>query len=1065
MSGATGDDRNGQDPSYWLEDERGRRYYLDGVATIGRGTDNDIRVESAIVSRYHALLRLTGGQWTLTDLESRNGTRLNGRDVEYPQQVSPDDEIHFADRLYVLRYLGPSLEAREPAGPPAFETRQTDNFEINIVDGSYAGRHLEYIASRVEQFRSAAVSVLQLTPATEPFRLFLVDDVSQVYPDAQPGMEGYASPDANAIVEIYRSDAPGASLERLLLDVLTYQAYGRAPDWPAQVRNAALTLIDEEAGRALASDEDLDLLAEALLDERLPDAGLLLGDREPEDVTLTTAAATSLLRYIGIRFGADALGRAFAELAAADPRTAIQQAVGRSLKSVDDSWRKDLKERSATGLRLFFRLVRPYLRPYRFRVAEIAFYVVLSVAFSIALARAQGFIFDEALIAGDRRLFGFIVIGLVLWFVFSSLLTLRESYVKEFVSERIAMDMRGALFGRLQVLDDRYYDRSESGDLITRMTTDLQRVQSALTQGVTEFLRLTVLFVAAMVTIIVTDWRLAFVAVIAAPFFLLTGRYLGPPVARASIERQQNYSLLTSFLHENLAVRAVVRLFGLERVMSGRFKTRQDEFFHSARRVTLLSGVYVTILTAASYAAEISVLAIGGYLVLEGNMSPGELVTLIFLVGLVIEPLQSVSGILQIIQRSTGSMQRVDELATTNTEIYNQEASQDIGPLAREIRLDHVTFGYDPAEPVLRELDLTIQAGSTVAIVGPSGSGKSTVFNLLTRFYDPQVGRVTFDGVDLRAATLESIRGQIGMVLQDNILLNESIMENIRLGSEGATDEQVIAAAQAAEIHEFIERLPEGYDTFVGERGGMLSGGQRQRVAIARAIVRNPTLLFLDEATSALDPGTEAAINQTLRQIGTGRTSISVTHRLASITHVDTIFVLDGGRLIEQGSHQELLGRRGLYYRLWMEQEGGADDAAAEVNRVVEQLRSVPLLEGLNHDLLVRLCQLTESSSFERGDTIIQQGEVGDRMYLISEGTVAVLSEEPGRPPRQLAQLREGEHFGEIALIQDIPRTATVSALTDVTLLTLMKKDLDSLMHEFPRLRAAINDAISSRVA
>ncbi|HLX58324.1 MAG TPA: ATP-binding cassette domain-containing protein, partial [Ktedonobacteraceae bacterium] len=365
-------------------------------------------------------------------------------------------------------------------------------------------------------------------------------------------------------------------------------------------------------------------------------------------------------------------------------------------------------------------------------------------------------------------------------------------------------------------------------------------------------------------------------------------------------------------------------------------------------------------------------------------------------------------------------------------------------------------------QPTLHDLNLDIPAGANVALVGPSGCGKSTTLNLILRFYDPQQGHVIFDGVDLREAALDSVRGQMGIVFQDNVLFNISIRENIRLGKLAATDAEVEDAAKAAEIHELIMSMPQGYDTVVGERGGRLSGGQRQRVAIARVILRNPAILLLDEATSALDPRTEAAINATLERIARGRTTISVTHRLPSIVTADRIYVFDRGALIEQGTHNELLQHGGLYAQLWHEQSGpgaGAQYGDVEASR----LRDVPLFAHLDHDLLTTLAKRLFIERYAAGDVIINEGDAGDRLYLIARGQVDVLASDPIGKQRSLAVLGTGDHFGEMALLYDMLRSATIRARTSVLLYSLNKDDFNELLASVPGLREQMERIINER--
>ena len=345
--------------------------------------------------------------------------------------------------------------------------------------------------------------------------------------------------------------------------------------------------------------------------------------------------------------------------------------------------------------------------------------------------------------------------------------------------------------------------------------------------------------------------------------------------------------------------------------------------------------------------------------------------------------------------------------------------------------------------------------------MGPSGSGKSTILNLLVRFYDPTSGVVTMDGQDLRRVTQQSLRGQIGTVFQDTFLYNASVRENITLGKLDATDEEVEAAARGAEIHDFVMTLPQGYDTPVGERGGQLSGGQRQRIAIARALLHDPEILVLDEPTSALDPQTEAAINATLREQGRGRSVVTVTHRLSSVTEADRIFVLERGQVVEGGTHEELLRTRGLYYRLWGQQNGFED--APTIGVEASRLRAIPLFEHLDGMLLSTLADRFVLDRYAEGHVIFEAEDAGNKLYFIDRGEVEVLATGPGGEERRVALLRDGEYFGEIALLENVPRTATVRTRAPSTLLTLEREKFLDLLQSVPDLRTSFERGVEAR--
>jgi ATP-binding cassette subfamily B protein len=385
---------------------------------------------------------------------------------------------------------------------------------------------------------------------------------------------------------------------------------------------------------------------------------------------------------------------------------------------------------------------------------------------------------------------------------------------------------------------------------------------------------------------------------------------------------------------------------------------------------------------------------------------------------------------------------------------------------AKAIRFEDVDFSYTDGQRHLRGVSFAIHAGESVAFVGPSGSGKSTILNLLTRFYDPVAGQVAIDDHDLRHVTQTSWRAQSGIVFQESFLFNTTIRENIRVGKPEATDAAVEAAARAAEMHDLIERMPHGYETVVGERGNRLSGGQRQRIAIARAMLRDPAILILDEATAALDAATEAAINLTLAQLARGRTVIAVTHRLASVGQADRIFVLNHGQLVEQGRHPVLLAHGGVYTQLWHKQSGfviSEDGTSATVDTA--RLRALPLLSSLDERLLAEIARRFVAERYPAERLVVHEGDPGDKFYLIVRGAVRVTTTAATGGEQELTVLQDGDHFGEIALLQDIPRTATIRTHLPSLFLTLSRAQLLRLMESAPQLRTVLDQAIAQRLA
>jgi ABC-type multidrug transport system ATPase subunit len=402
-------------------------------------------------------------------------------------------------------------------------------------------------------------------------------------------------------------------------------------------------------------------------------------------------------------------------------------------------------------------------------------------------------------------------------------------------------------------------------------------------------------------------------------------------------------------------------------------------------------------------------------------------------------------------QASTGALVRINEVMGEVPTVTDMPDASPLPPLQREIRLTGVGFSYTPERRTLDGIDAVIPAGSRVAFVGPTGAGKSSVLQLLMRFYDPEEGSVLFDGRDLRSCTVDSLRSQIGVVFQDTFLFGTTIRENLALSKPGATEEEIVEAAKAAELDDFVASLPRGYDTLVGERGGRLSGGQRQRLAIARALLRNPRLLVLDEATSALDPKTERLIADTLSKVGEGRTTVAVTHRLTSITHYDRIFVIVSGKLVEAGTHDELLEVAGVYAELWAEQTGGRVPTEAPFD-AIGALARVPLFSGLTSDQLevvasrIRAADLAPSEAIPEGD---------GRLVIIRRGRARVLVSGLTGELTPTTELGPGDAFGLAALLGG-GTGAMLQAQERTSLVVLDDEALAGLAAAFPTVAAAL---------
>ena len=468
------------------------------------------------------------------------------------------------------------------------------------------------------------------------------------------------------------------------------------------------------------------------------------------------------------------------------------------------------------------------------------------------------------------------------------------------------------------------------------------------------------------------EWRLAALCLLLMPLVYIGPRLVGRRVEQASFVRQTDAARLVGVLQENLATQLVVKAFGLRDVARQRFQADLAHYWQSSVRFGFLSSLLVSTLWRSGAVLLVVCLSVGSFLALQGQLSVGALVAFFELLWWMVAAFQSLADAVPPFQTAATAQRRLDELLAQPIEAISARTSDQVTPLEQEIRFDAVSFSYADGSPALERVSLALQANRSIALVGPSGSGKSTLLSMLLRFYEPTSGRITLDGAELRSATAASLRQQIGVVFQESLLFDASIRENIRLGRPAASDDEVERAAQAAELHQAILGLPDGYDTRVGERGGRLSGGQRQRLALARALVREPRLLLLDEATSALDPLTEASISATLSRLAGRCTIISATHRLATVTSYDQIFVLEQGRLVEHGRHEQLVRAGGLYAQLWARQDGFvASDDGLHARVETSRLRSIPLFAELDDASLAAIADRFITEWFEaEGDRL-----------------------------------------------------------------------------------------------
>jgi ATP-binding cassette subfamily B protein len=541
---------------------------------------------------------------------------------------------------------------------------------------------------------------------------------------------------------------------------------------------------------------------------------------------------------------------------------------------------------------------------------------VLSGLLELGFPMAVRLFVDKLLPGQDWGLILLAAAALMVIYLFNGALTAIVNYWGHMLGINIETEMRRRAFDHLQKLSFRFYDEQKTGHLVARVTKDLEEVGEVAHHGPEDLFIAVMTFLGAFALMFMVNPTLALItATIVPPVAILSTRYGSRMTAtwRAIFARVGAFN---ARIEENVGGMRVVQAFtneDHERALFAQDNARYRDTKLAAYRVMAAS---LSLSYLGMRLTQMVVMVAGAWFVLRGQLTAGDFVGFLLLVGVFFRPVEKINAVLETYPKGIAGFRRYLELLETRPDIADAPDAVAVGRLRGAIRYEGVTFGYDPARPVLRGIDLAIGAGETIAFVGPSGAGKSTLCSLLPRFYEAQGGRITIDGIDIRHMTLASLRGQIGIVQQDVFLFGGTLRENIAYGRLGASEAEIIEAARRARLDAMIADLPAGLDTIVGERGVKLSGGQKQRLAIARIFLRNPPILILDEATSALDTETEQAIQQSLAELAQGRTTLVIAHRLATIRHADRIVVVEAGGIAEQGRHGELIAAGGAYRRL-----------------------------------------------------------------------------------------------------------------------------------------------------
>jgi len=573
---------------------------------------------------------------------------------------------------------------------------------------------------------------------------------------------------------------------------------------------------------------------------------------------------------------------------------------------------------SAVPYRRTFGRLLSFLRPYKRGVVISIVFAVGSQAAQIALIWVTGRgVIDQALVDQDTSRLWLYVGAIAGLGLASSLLMLGRRLISGRQALDVEMDMRQGIYSHLVRLSFGFYDRHQTGQLMSRATVDLQGVRFFLGYGLIFFFQNVLTVASVTVVLFFFEWRLALVVLAVTPFIVaLAYRYshVAHPTLR---DVQQKLADVSTVVEENIVGVHVVKAFAQEPAEEEKFRGRNEALFGQTIRANRQRATYVPLLSFVPLLAQAAVLLVGARMVADGSLSVGSFVAFNLYLGLLVMPLRSLGMWIGQAQRATASGERIFEVLDEPVEVADKSAAVELPPGDGEIRFEGVAFSYLPGRPVLEGVNLTLEAGTTLALIGHTGSGKTTLASLVPRFYDVDAGRVLVDGVDVRDVTLASLRREIGVIPQDPFLFSTTVRENIAFGRPEMTDAEVERVARLAQAHEFVERLPQGYDTVIGERGITLSGGQRQRVAIARALAVDPRILILDDATASVDATTEAQIRAGLREVMSGRTTLIIAHRLSTIALADEIVVVDDGRIVARGAHDEVLETSSVYREIY----------------------------------------------------------------------------------------------------------------------------------------------------
>ncbi len=558
-----------------------------------------------------------------------------------------------------------------------------------------------------------------------------------------------------------------------------------------------------------------------------------------------------------------------------------------------------------------------YLRPYWPRVAGAYVALLGGIGFSLLIPQFIRWIIDQGIEAGNLPVLVGSVLALLGITAVKGGLTFVQGRWSEIASQGVAHDLRNAIHTKLTELSFGYHDRTETGQLLSRTVQDVERIRFLTGRATLGIAGAVVLILATTVVLFAMNRTLALLSMAMVPFLAYRGFAFGRQFRPLSLVLQQQLAVLTTRIEQNLRGARVVKAFAQEEAEIDAFGRENSDWFDLSARAAKLRSLNIPLMDLIANIGTVVIIWYGGRLVVEDQLTLGELVAFTTYLAQLVPPVRRMGMIIPVFAMALSAGERIFEILDTPADVEDEPGAEDLPPISGHVRFEAVSFGYLAKHRVLRDVSLDAAPGQVIALLGATGSGKSSIINLIPRFYDPDQGRITVDGHDLRGLTIHSLRSQIGMVLQDTTLFAATIEENIAFGRPDAGHDEVLEAARSAQAHDFIIEMEDGYETHIGERGITLSGGQKQRIAIARALLKDPRILILDDATSSVDTETERLIQLALERLMQGRTSFIIAQRLSTIRMADQILILEAGRITAAGKHSELLERSPLYAEIY----------------------------------------------------------------------------------------------------------------------------------------------------